>query len=63
MLGFADVWSPDTDRNPITSERIIHLSSGSFLTSIQCAVTPRKAAFVVSTVHMSIVVETLPGDF
>ena len=39
-----------------------NISSCPFLTSIQCAVTPRKAAFMVSTVHMSAIVEILPGD-
>jgi hypothetical protein len=44
--------------NPTTSDRIFHFAS---FTSIQCAVIPKKAAFVVSADHPSAVLEIFPG--
>lgn len=55
---FPPLCSPDTGRNPITSDLNLHLPS---FTSIQWAVTPRNDAFVVSTDQQSAVVETKPG--
>lgn len=55
---FPPLCSPDTGRNPITSDLNLHLP---LFTSIQWAVTPRNDAFVVSTDQQSAVVKTKPG--
>ena len=56
-LRFCPLWLPDIDQKPITSDLIFHFLS---FTSIHCMVTPRNASFVISTVHLSDVVETNP---
>ena len=55
---FSPLWAPDKALNPITSDLIFHLFP---FTSIQWAVIPRNAIFVVSADHPSAVIDTFPG--
>src|SRR5277367_5326132 len=57
---FAPLCSPDNPLKAMTSALNFHLSSS---TSIQCAVTPKNDALVVSADQQSAVVEIRPGAF
>lgn len=55
---FSPLCAPDKALNPISLALIFHFPS---FTSIQCPNIPRNPCFVLSTVHVSSVIDIFPG--